>query len=87
MHEIKAIIRSDRRDRVLAALQQIPDVPGVTVSTVTGFGRRHSSGADDGAVEFREVTMTELEVVVSDGWAATRCSRAALRSSNPRRTM
>ena len=65
MHEIKAIIRSDRLDRVINALRQIPDLPGITVSTVTGFGRRRATAAGATA-EFGEVTMTKLEVVLPD---------------------
>ena len=65
MHEIKAIIRPDRLHRVIDALRQIPDLPGITVSTVTGFGRRRVDAAG-GAMEFGEVTMTKLEVVLPD---------------------
>lgn len=65
MHEIKAIIRRDRLERVIEALRHIPDLPGITVSTVTGFGRRRPS-AGAGAVEFGEVTMAKLEVVLPD---------------------
>ena len=65
MHEIKAIIRPDRLERVIHALRQIPDLPGITVSTVTGFGRRRPS-AGSAATEFGEVTMTKLEVVLPD---------------------
>lgn len=64
MHEIKAIIRNDRLENVKDALRQIPDLPGITVSTVTGFGRRQPSA--HGAIEFGEVAMTKLEVVVPD---------------------
>lgn len=66
MHEIKAIIRPDRLESVLDALRQVADVPGITVSTVTGFGHRQPPAAD-GSVEFGHVTMTKLEVVVPDG--------------------
>ena len=69
MHEIKAIIRSDRLDRVIHALRQIPDLPGVTVSTVTGFGRRRVDAAG-GVMVFGEVTMTKLEVVLPDAMLA-----------------
>jgi nitrogen regulatory protein PII len=62
MHEIKAIIRRDRLESVLDALRQIADLPGVTVSTVTGFGRRQPTTV--GAAEFGEVEMTKIEVVV-----------------------
>ena len=64
MHEIKAIIRRDRLERVIEALRQIPDLPGITVSTVTGFGRPQAGAV--GAVEFGEIIMTKLEVVVPD---------------------
>ncbi len=63
MHEIKAIIRRDRLDKVLHALHQIVGVPGITVSTVTGIGRRQPHDRA-GAVEFGEVVMAKLEVVV-----------------------
>ena len=65
MHEIKAIIRPDRLDSVLDALRQITDIPGITVSTVTGFGKRQPPSAK-GAGEFGHVTMTKLELVVPD---------------------
>lgn len=65
MHEIKAIIRRDRLESVLNALRQIADVPGITVSTVTGFGKRQPDAAG-GAAEFGDVTMTKLEIVVPD---------------------
>lgn len=62
MREIKAIIRPDRLLLVLHALRDMPDLPGVTVSTVRGFGRRYPS--EGGGQEFDEVEMTKLEVVV-----------------------
>ena len=65
MHEIKAIIRSTRLERVLDALHEIPDVPGITVSTVTGFGKRQPPAAGR-AGEFGQVVMTKLELVVPD---------------------
>jgi len=64
MHEIKAIVRPERLESVLDALRDIPDVPGITVSTVTGFGKRQPPAA--GPVEFGHVTMTNLELVVPD---------------------
>ena len=66
MREIKAIIRPERLDSVLDALHEIADVPGVTVSTVTGFGRRQPPPAE-GGIEFGRVTMMKLEIVVPDG--------------------
>lgn len=83
MHEIKAIIRRDRLDKVLDALHQIADVPGITVSTVTGVGRREPSDAS-GAVEFGEVVMAKLEVVVPSRLlsAALEKIRAAARTGH-----
>jgi nitrogen regulatory protein P-II 1 len=65
IREIKAIIRGDRLDSVLDALHQIADVPGITVSTVTGVGKRQPPPAG-GAGEYGQVTMTKLELVVPD---------------------
>lgn len=62
MKEIKAIIRPDRLSVVLQALHGMPDLPGVTVSTVRGFGRRYPT--EGTGEEFDEVEMTKLEVVV-----------------------
>jgi nitrogen regulatory protein P-II 1 len=67
MKEIKAIIRPDRLPSVLHALHAMPDLPGVTISTVRGVGRRYPSAATDES--FDEVTMTKLEVVVAAGIA------------------
>ena len=39
MKEVKAYIRRDRLDSVVNALAQIKNLSGVSVSTVTGFGR------------------------------------------------
>ena len=63
MHEIKAIIRSDRLENVVLALRQIPDLPGITVSVVIGYGRRQPMDVHEIA-DFGEVAMTKLEVVV-----------------------
>jgi nitrogen regulatory protein PII len=63
MREIKAIIRPDRLSVVLHALHTMPELPGVTISTVRGLGRRHPPEA--GGQVFDEVEMTKLEIVVS----------------------
>lgn len=63
MREIKAIIKPERLSEVLDALHQIRDIPGMTVSSVRGYGTRRP-GAEGGPVEFGEVMMTKLEVVV-----------------------
>lgn len=62
MREIKAIIRPDRLSIVLHALHAMPNLPGVTISTVRGLGRRHPLAGTDQA--FDEVEMTKLEIVV-----------------------
>lgn len=62
MKEIKAIIRPDRLDRVLHELRMIPGLPGVTVSTVRGFGRAHHGHPDDG--EEIPAQFVKLETVV-----------------------
>jgi len=62
MNEIKAIIKPDRLSDVLRALHTVPGLPGVTVSIVRGFGRRHPH--DDTMPAFDEVEMTKLEIVV-----------------------
>ena len=84
MHEIKAIIRRDRLDNVLDSLREIPDVPGITISTVTGFGKRQPAPPGE-AVEFGHVTMTKLELVVPDGMLeqALACIRAAAFTGHP----
>lgn len=68
MHEVKAIFKPDRLNKVLEALHQIPELPGITVSTVKGFGKRQPAQA--GAIEFGEVAMTKLEIVVPDSMLA-----------------
>ncbi|MGE3959874.1 MAG: P-II family nitrogen regulator [Vicinamibacterales bacterium] len=62
MKEIKAIIRPDRLSVVMRALHAMPDLPGVTISTVRGTGRRYPS--DDVENAFDEVEMVKLEIVV-----------------------
>lgn len=68
MKEIKAIIRVHRLDAVLDALHAHPELPGVTVSPVRGFGRtvsRHESGSGV-SVHYGTVEMMKLECVVND---------------------
>lgn len=62
MKEIKAIIRPDRLSTVLRALHGTPNLPGVTVSTVRGYGRRYPT--EGPGEEFDEIEMSKLEVVV-----------------------
>ena len=65
MKEVRAFIRPDRLERVLSALHENPDLPGVTVSRVTGFGRVVGRG-DDTPPIFDSVDMCRLECLVSD---------------------
>lgn len=67
MREIKAIIRPDRLPDVLRALHSMPDLPGVTVSSIRGFGRRYPLGAEP---TYDEVEMLKLEIVVPASVAA-----------------
>ena len=61
MREIKAIIKPERLSEVLRALHAIPELPGVTVSTVRGYGRRVPAGE----TTFDEVERIKLEIVVT----------------------
>ena len=63
MQEIKAIIRTDRLQDVIQALHALVHMPGVTVSTVRGFGRRASGTGPD---VYDETDFTKLETVVDD---------------------
>jgi len=58
--EIKAYIRVDRLEAVLDALHAHPDLPGVTCSEVTGFGRARQPGPSGPVC----TSMTKLEIVV-----------------------
>ena len=68
MKEIKAIIRPDRLSVVLHALHAMPGLPGVTISTVRGSGRRHPPEGTEHV--FDDVEMTKLEIVVPAAMAA-----------------
>ena len=65
MHEIKAVVRSDRLEAIVQALHTIPDLPGITVSIVRGIGRRHDSFREK-VLEYGDVAMAKLETVVPD---------------------
>ena len=67
MNEIKAIVRQHRLDTVLNALHAHPELPGVTVSHVRGFGQAVSRPtSDDTSVQYGTVEMVKLECVVND---------------------
>ncbi len=68
MKEVKAIIQPFIADQVLAALREIPELPGVTVSQVKGFGGGRvlgRPGESDEAAVFG-VKKIKLEIVVPD---------------------
>jgi len=68
MKEIKAIIQPFVADHVLAALRELPELPGATVSEVKGFGRGRAVGARSDAREagIFGVQKVKLEIVVPD---------------------
>ncbi|MCZ2153210.1 MAG: P-II family nitrogen regulator [Bryobacterales bacterium] len=65
MHEIKAIIRSNRLDNVVHALRHILELPGITVSVVIGYGRLQPTDMH-AITDFGQVAMTKLEIVAPD---------------------
>ena len=73
MKEIKAIIQQFMTDKVINSLRGYDHLPGVTVSTVRGFGRRAQNDADgsDAAESEGEAAITKIEVVVPDDLAET----------------
>jgi len=64
MYEVKSIIRPERLAAVVHALHEIPEVPGLTVSVVRGFGKRTSASA--ASPEYGETEMAKLETVVPE---------------------
>ena len=69
MKEIKASIRPNMLDAVLRALHEHPDFPGVTVSTVRGFGKVTGRNKEGGGAGFGTIEMSKLECIVDDGMA------------------
>lgn len=68
MKEIKAIIQPFVANQVLAALRELPALPGATVSDVKGFGRSRALGHSEspGEAELFGVKKIKLEIVVPD---------------------
>ncbi len=65
MYEIKAIVRLDRQEEVVAAVHEVADLPGLTISMVEGVGRRHGSAVREPA-GFGRATMAKIEIVVGE---------------------
>ena len=71
MKEIKAIVQPFMLDKVLEALSQIADLPGLTISHVAGWGKERGRGARDAVTEGGHTLAkkSKLELVVSDEMA------------------
>jgi nitrogen regulatory protein P-II 1 len=68
MKEIKAIVQPFQLSAVVTALQEIPDLPGITVFEVRGFGRQRARSTrdsieDEGILYAKKV---QIEIVVPD---------------------
>ena len=71
MKEIKAIIQPFMLARVCDALQDIPGLPGLTVSNVMGWGKARAAAAEDTVQEAGRTfaRKTKVEIVVPDDLA------------------
>ena len=69
MKEIKAIIQPFLLSKVVDALKEIDDLPGITVSEVRGFGKGRARDARNKVVEdgIEYALKNKLEIVVPDG--------------------
>ena len=72
MKEIKAIIQPFMLERVLHALDLLPELPGVTVSQVLGWGKERAAAVADPVQEAGHAfaRKTKLELVVPDALVA-----------------
>lgn len=68
MKEIKAIIQPHRLEAVLEELRTHPALPGVTISSVQGFGQTVGRDKNDkvDTAEFGTINMMKVECVVDD---------------------
>ena len=64
MYEVKAIVRLDRQEEVIAALHTVPDLPGLTISMVESVGRRQVDAVKP--ADFGRATMAKIEIVVGE---------------------
>jgi len=60
MKEIKAFIRPNMADKVIDAIGNLPQMPGLTISEVRGWGHPKSGGPP------KLTERVKLEIVVSD---------------------
>ncbi len=89
MKEIKAVIQPFRFDAVIDALRAHPELPGVTISDVIGFGKQRSVGTPDahralvGTQAFAK--KKKIEIVVPDDAVeeVVELIAAAARTGNP----
>jgi nitrogen regulatory protein PII len=65
MYEVKAIVRLDRQEDVIAALHGVPDLPGLTVSVVEGVGRRQADHPVE-SEDYGRTSMAQIEIVVAE---------------------
>lgn len=71
MKEIKAIIQPAMLSRVIEALKAMPDLPGVTVSEVKGFGKSRAADATE-KIEEDEIEYSKkvkIEIVIPENRA------------------
>jgi len=68
MKEIKAIIQPFMLDSVLLALEQLGELPGITVSRISGWGKERGRTAANVTVQgmHRFANKVKLEIVVRD---------------------
>lgn len=74
MKEIKAIVRPFMTEKIIGALRESANLPGITVSQVTGFGRYPTASDnphDAAEVSESEAAMTKIEIVVPDALSET----------------
>lgn len=64
MREVKALFRPQRLEYVIAALREIPNLPGVTVSKVHGHAGTRPFTEHPGSTENIEADFVKLETVV-----------------------
>ena len=71
MKEIKAMIQPHMLQRVVDALHELPNLPGMTISDVRGFGRTGGQDGESSERDVRYIRKSKLEIVVNDEDAET----------------